>query len=72
MPDVYIARAGVEDRDLDEKMAGVQIEKIRDGFEQEKVEMKIKQENMENELKEFKVKLDMLVNTMASLQPQSS
>ncbi len=72
MPDVYIARAGVEDKDLDENMAGTEIEKIRDGFEQERVQLKIKQENMENELKEFKVKLNTLVNTMTTLQPQSS
>ena len=72
MPDIYIARAGVEDKDLDEKMAGNEIEKIRDGFDQERVQMKIKQENMENELKEFKIKLNTLVNTMTTLQPQSS
>jgi integrase len=72
MPDVYIARAGVDDKELDERMAGVAIEKAKHDFENERVEMKMKHEQLENELKDFKIKLNKLVNVLSTLQAGST
>jgi len=41
MPDVYISRAGMEDKELDERMAGTKIEKIQEDFLKKEQEMKI-------------------------------
>ena len=71
MPDVYITRAGVEDRELDEKMAGTEVEKTKIEFEKESVQMKIKQEELESELKIIKSKLSKLVDSLTTLQAQS-
>ena len=54
MPDVYISRAGMEDKELDDKMAGTEIEKVKDDFFKKEQEFKMKQEEMAKQIKEMR------------------
>ena len=54
MPDVYISRAGMDDKDLDDKMAGTEVEKIKDDFFKKEQEFKIKQEELEEKFEELR------------------
>jgi len=53
MPDTYIARAGMEDKELDERMSGTEIQKTKDEMIRKEQEWKIKQEENEERIKEL-------------------
>jgi len=54
MPDIYISRAGMNDKELDDKMAGTEIEKVKDDFFKKEQEFRMKQEEMEKQIKEMR------------------
>jgi len=49
MPDVYISRAGMDDKDLDDKFSGTEITKMKDELEKEKQKGSMELENMKKE-----------------------
>src|SRR3989344_3295519 len=65
MPDVYISRAGVADKELDDKMAGTEVEKIKDDFIKKEQEFKIEMDKMKTENKET---LELLKEDIKSLK----
>lgn len=63
MPDKYIARAGVNNKELDEKMSGTQIEKVKDDFFRKEQEWKMKHEDMERKLKEMNKNMEYIMSS---------
>jgi len=54
MPDVYISRSGMENKELDEKFASTELETIRKDNERLKTEFGMTKIGLENEMSEFK------------------
>jgi len=54
MPDVYISRSGMENKELDEKFASTELETIRKDNERLKTEFGMTKMGLENEMSEFK------------------
>ena len=46
MPDIYISRAGMEDKELDDKMAGTEIEKVKDDFFKKEQDLRMEIEKL--------------------------
>lgn len=80
MPDVYISRAGMDDKDLDDKFSGTEITKMKDELEKEKQKGSMELENMKKETelmkKEFEKELarrksyDLLLDKIVKNNPQ--
>ena len=58
MPDVYISRVGVDEKDLENKFTGTEITKLKDEVEKERQKSKIEQEQMSKELEIMKKQLE--------------
>ena len=59
MPDVYISRAGVEEKELDNKFSNTQLEEVKDNMfklEQENKLLKNKFENIKEEILKLAIK----------------
>jgi integrase/recombinase XerD len=52
MPDIYISRAGMESKDLDEKFAATEIEVLQKKLENQEQKRSIEVEEMQNKIKE--------------------
>jgi integrase/recombinase XerD len=52
MPDIYISRAGMESKDLDEKFAATEIEVLQKKLENQEQQRSIEAEDMQNKIKE--------------------
>jgi len=53
MPDVYISRAGVDEKELENKFTGTELTKLKDELEKERQKSKIEQEKMSKEIQEL-------------------
>jgi integrase len=53
MPDIYISRSGMENKELDEKFAGTELEAVKKDNEKLKIEMGITKTKFEEEIREL-------------------
>jgi hypothetical protein len=58
MPDVYISRSGMENKELDERFASTELEEIKRDNERLKAELGMTKTGFEKELSDFKKEQD--------------
>lgn len=62
MPDVYISRAGVDEKELENKFSGSELTKMKDELEKEKQKSSIELEKMKKENESIKVSFEKMLN----------
>lgn len=64
MPDVYISRAGMQNKELDEKFKSTELEEVQKKFEKEKFETSKESEQMKKGIENLKKALQILTGAM--------
>lgn len=69
MPDVYIARAGVEEKDLENKFSGTELTRMKNELEMEKQKSSMELEEIKKEL-ETRKKYDQIIENLIKSNPK--
>ena len=69
MPDIYISRAGMETKQLDEKFTQTELSELKDELAKVNLAARIKEERMEQAMQNMRVELLETVNQIMQKNP---